>query len=153
MGNLRYLKILIQTFLFLYLCVHIRKLGCKIMCEFCPGWWNTLLLYIFSLLLSHLSVAAWNIIDNWSLGIQPLQSAAVTTGFPLLCLSAHQYPGSSQADPCSMGQKRAVLIQETEGGRPELRCSVFSCLPVWSWIRQPKMLCFTLQLLFSYWRR
>lgn len=29
-----------------------------------------------------------------------------------------------------MGQKSAVLIQETEDGRPELWCSVFSCLPV-----------------------
>lgn len=66
--------------------------------------------------------------NNTSLGILPLKSVAVATECPLLCLSAHQYLGSSQADPCSMWRKRSVLTQETEDGKTRW-CSIFSCFP------------------------
>lgn len=83
-----------------------------------------------SLLPFNPSVAVWKPWKNSSLGILPLplKPVAVATGCPLLCLSAHHYLGSSQADPCSMWHKRSVLTQETEDGKTRW-WSIFSRFP------------------------
>lgn len=113
-----------------YLCVHIRKPGCKFMCVYCPGRWCSSFLYIFLSSPLQPQCCCMKTMNNSSLGILPLplKSVAAATVCPLLCLSAHQYLGSSQADPCSMWQKRSVLTQETEDGKTRW-CSIFFCFP------------------------
>lgn len=89
---------MIQTFVFLYLCIHLRKPGCKIMRDFCPGPWNTTSVHFFSPPLPpHCCCMKHH--KPLEPGILPLYSATLSAGFPLLCPSGHQCPCSSQADP------------------------------------------------------
>lgn len=75
----------------------------------------------------------------------------ISPSFPFTSMQLYEMPQTTQA----MGQTSSMLAEtKLRMAGPELWCSMFSCLPMWSWARHSSVLLFSacscFQCLFSF---